>query len=389
MKFANKKQKIEYILDKIGQELQLGKDRWKRMKSAYNGVSQCIENDPDFFKGVQFDIYPHGSVRIGTTTKPIKNQEYDLDVVLQLNLDWSNEKYSPFTVYNELKRVLENNEVYKEKLETKNRVIRLNYAGDFHMDIMPGCQEDIEDGNKIRIPDKEKRHWKSSNPKGYANWFDKTSKIYEPTLLTELFAKSEDLPIETNYEAIPPLKRAVQLIKRYRDIYYKDDDEFKVSSIILTTIAGLFYEGNNSIVDTIRSIVNNLNQRFVEFPNAPFEITNPVNKDENFADKWKDDVRYYNSFKKFIKDFKETWDEVENYQDLDESKNAFSELFGEDYVNRVFSLTEKYENSDLTISEAKDINTAFIGGSLSVSGSKSEKTISVKERGGFHGKEEI
>ena len=52
---------------------------------------------------------------------------------------------------------------HKELIELKNRCIRLNYKGDFHMDILPGCQESNYDDNKIKIPDKQLGDWASSN----------------------------------------------------------------------------------------------------------------------------------------------------------------------------------------------------------------------------------
>lgn len=380
----NKKNKLEFILDKIARDLQLNKARRERMESAYKGVSECIQNDEEFFKEIKFDIYPQGSVLIGTTVKPVKKDEYDLDIVVQLMIDWQDKNISPFKVYNELERVLKANKIYEEKLEPKNRVLRLNYAGDFHMDIMPGVQENINDINKIRIPDKEKKRWKSSNPKGYGEWFDKSCEIKETTLLEGLYSKAEPLPDQATYEAIPPLKRAVQLIKRYRDIYYQEDDKLKVSSIILTTIAGQFYKGNNSIVNTIKEIVDDIYSKFVLFPESPFDIPNPVNKDENFADKWKDDIRLYHSFKKFIINFKANWDKVEGYQDLNESKDTLSGLFGENYINEAFSANEKYTNHYQNI--AKQVSSAMSGGYLTVSGIDNQKKHKVEDKGGFYGK---
>lgn len=379
----NKKNKLEFILDKIARDLQLNKARRERMESAYKGISDCIHNDKEFFKDIEFEIYPQGSVLIGTTVKPVKGDEYDLDVVLQLLIDWQGKNISPFKVYDELERVINANETYADKIELKNRVLRINYAGDFHMDIMPGVQENIADKNKIKIPDKEKKHWKSSNPKGYGAWFEERCKISEPTLLEGLFSKAEPLPEQATYEAIAPLKRAIQLIKRYRDLYYHEDDELKVSSIILTTIAGYFYKGTNSIVDTIKNIVDKIYSEFVLFPENPFEIPNPMNKEENFADKWKDDKRLYKSFQEFIKDFKTNWDKIENYQELNESKDTLTKLFGENYINEAFSANEKY--TKFYHNQATKLSNAMSSGSLTFSGTDKQKKHKVEDKGGFYG----
>jgi len=252
---------------------------------------------------------------------------------------------------------------------------------------MPGVQESIFDKNKIKIPDKEKKQWKSSNPKGYGDWFDNRCKIKEPTLLEGIFSKAEPLPEQAPYEAIPPLKRAVQLIKRYRDLYYHDDDELKVSSIILTTIAGQFYKGNNAIVDTIKNIVDDIYSKFHYFPDEPFDILNPANvpadKNDNFADKWKNDKRLYKSFQEFIKDFKTNWDKIENYQELNESKDTLTKLFGDNYINEAFSANEKY--TKFYHNQATQVSKAMSSGALAFSGADNQKKHKVEDRGGFYG----
>ena len=372
---------LELILDKIARDLQLNKERLERMKSAYTGVSECIMNDKEFFKDVKFEIYPQGSVLIGTTVKPLKGDEYDLDIVIHLEIDWNNPSLNPLKVYDELKKVLTSSNIYKDKVDPKNRVIRINYSGDFHMDIMPGVQETIGEKKKIRIPDTEKKQWKSSNPKGFAEWFESKCIIMERSLLEGLYSKAEPLPDQERYEAIPPLKRAVQLIKRYRDIYFQDDDEFKVSSIIITTLAGHLYRGDNSIVDSIKNIANDIHLKFSQFQDNYFEIQNPTNNDEKFTDKWKDDARYYKNFKKFIIDLKKYWDKVENYQEIMENKEMLSGLFGENNVNEAFSFNEKIQTF-----EAQKISKAMSEGILTLSTPNSQKKYQVTDRGGFHGK---
>jgi len=92
----------------------------------------------------------------------------------------------------------------------------------------------------------------------------------------------------------------------------------------------------------------------------------------------------YESFKKFITDFKKTWDVVENYQDLNESKYTLEGLFGENYVNEAFSLNEKYTKHHL-VNEAENFTKAMSSGSLTLSGINSEKKYTVQDKGGFYG----
>jgi hypothetical protein len=56
-------------------------------------------------------------------------------------------------------------------LERLKRCLRLNYAGAFHLDILPACPNDRLGGGAILVPDRKLECWKDSNPKGFAEWF--------------------------------------------------------------------------------------------------------------------------------------------------------------------------------------------------------------------------
>jgi hypothetical protein len=85
---------------------------------------------------------------------------------LHLKTNFNN--HTPEKIYNELRRRLKEHAIYSAKMELKNRCIRLNYTGDFHIDILPGIQENDWVENKLRVPDRALKSWVSSNPRGYA-----------------------------------------------------------------------------------------------------------------------------------------------------------------------------------------------------------------------------
>ncbi len=66
-------------------------------------------------------------------------------------------------------------------MERLPRCIRLNYAGDFHLDIVPAVPDFEVGGTYIFVPDLDANlaidapqndRWKPSNPKGYQIWFE-------------------------------------------------------------------------------------------------------------------------------------------------------------------------------------------------------------------------
>jgi hypothetical protein len=318
---------IDDLLDKMAESVQLDKSRYERMKKHYEAVKDWIESDEKFFMPYKYDVYPHGSVRILTTVKPIGKDEFDLDIAIHLTSLLS--PHTPRRIYAELKRRLEEHETYKAMLETKNRCIRLNYAGDFHMDILPGVQEFPWDDNRLKVPDKELGTWVSSNPRGYANWFMERANLVKESLL-EKALRAENLPAD-NFQNKKPLQRAVQLIKRYRDFYFQKDDTYKTSSIVLTTIAGRFYNGEDSIFDAVDNIITAIQSQVATTPSR-IKIYNPVNDQEDFTDKWEGEPKYYTSFKQFCQHLYTEWQALKNKQGLPNESRILKGLFGDDLV---------------------------------------------------------
>lgn len=330
--FNNYELQREELLARIAQALQLDETRKKRMEDAYNSISTLVNEDQGFFKNVDIDVYPQGSIAIGATSKPLNGNEFDLDIVLHIKKLYS--YYTPQQIYNELLKLLESDVRYSDKVEKKNRCIRLNYAGDFHMDILPGCIVTLFDYKNIKIPDRKLKDWANSNPKGYAEAFlKKAQTIRERSLLAglrnkliDLKAEIQDLPSDDFYSKTP-LQRSVQLIKRYRDIYFEDKKEFATSSIVITTLMMVHYNGENSIYSTIDNILLKIK---TAYNNAialkqKFKVPNPVNPNEYFTDSWTD--QHYTSFFAFVTDLYAKWQELKH--EFKRSGPEFVTLFGE------------------------------------------------------------
>ena len=76
-------------------------------------------------------------------------------------------------------------------------------------------------------------------------------------MLLEKRADIKPLPSDDNIEK-PPLKRAVQLIKRYRDVYFEENADSAPISIVLTTLAGQIYKGQSSVYKAISDILEGI-----------------------------------------------------------------------------------------------------------------------------------
>jgi hypothetical protein len=203
-------------------------------------------------------------------------------------------------------------------MEEKRRCWRIEYldAINFHIDIVPCIPENetrrisikeamIENGVDDRLSELVSERtvaitdnnmnpeyeiitddWKVSNPDGYAKWFEsrmRTASAYltkRAALLQE--AQIDDIPV---YEWKTPLQLCIQLLKRHRDEMYKNNEDSKPISVIITTLAARAYQGEEDLADAIMNILNRM-RSFVN-PIEPM-VPNPVNPDEDFADKWYD-----------------------------------------------------------------------------------------------------
>lgn len=337
---STKETQLDDLLDRMAEEIQLDNTRYDRMKSSYNSIKDWLEEDALFFKNHDIDVYPHGSVRILTTVKPLNKDEFDLDIVLHFK---NPNSFTPQEVYSQLKRSLS---AYADnfglKIDPKNRCIRLVYQGDFHVDVMPGIQKTAINEFEIKVSDKKLRNWVSSAPKGYSLWFINRVNLTKESLLERAF-KSENLPTN-NFQYKKPLQRAVQLIKRYRDIYFQHDNRYKTSSIILTTLAGEEYDGEDSIFEAIDNIVSKIKLKYAQ-GYLRTKVLNPVNPDEDFTDKWADEPQHYKVFQEFVNHLYYQWQNLKNENGVTTDENVMRSLFGENIYKKAYEAQLKSSQS--------------------------------------------
>ncbi|MEI4770914.1 nucleotidyltransferase [Psychrobacillus sp. FJAT-51614] len=322
---------VDDLLQRVGEKLQISKTQRELAEDRYKAVGTWLSKDEDLFNGAEINIYPQGSLSIGTTVKPLSKQEYDLDLVCEIAE--SCEGKDPIELLNRIEQRLKDNEIYKDKVERKNRCIRLNYANEFHLDILPAHPANPGADTCVKVPDRKAEDWKDSNPKGYTAWLNNRSILVEKSF--EARADIEPLPNDEGVERKAPLKRAVQLIKRYRDIYFEEDPDSAPISIVLTTLAGQVYGGQVSVNETITHVLDQI-QVLVSKSDTRLVVLNPSNDKEDLSERWDGKPELYHSFIKFIKDFKINWEQLNELQGLHVIADKLKQMFGENVTNQAF-----------------------------------------------------
>lgn len=328
---------LDDLLQRVGQKLQISKTQRELAEQRYNAVGTWLSKDEELFKEKDVDIYPQGSLSISTTVKPLQQQEYDLDLVCEIKENW--QQKDPIELLDSIEKRLKEHDTYKPMVERKNRCIRLNYANEFHMDILPAHPTDNGLNTNLKVPDRKAEDWKDSNPKGYAGWFNERSEQYWNVLMEKKAASINPLPIDDHPDRKPPLKRAVQLIKRYRDIYFEDDLDSAPISIVLTTLAGKHYDGQVSVNDAIDGILKKILSSIPK--DGRLIVLNPTNKNEDLSERWDGKPELYQAFIRFILDFKKHWDELNKLRGIAEIAKELKVMFGETIINE--SLKEQAE----------------------------------------------
>lgn len=315
---------LDDLLKRICARLQLSSTQHQQASDRYEAVGAWISRPDSPLYVWKPRIYPQGSLRIGTSLKPIARNVHDLDLVCEMDFDWT--VADPIWVLNLLEQALRDNGTYRGMIERKNRCIRLVYANEFHLDILPGAPDLRGPKFAIKVPDRGQLAWKGSNPIGYGNWFESkaTYRVFAED------TKMEPIPDQEDMDEKSPLKFAVQLMKRYRDIEFRTDMDSAPISIVLTTLAGLNYPGSPSVNEALFSILTGINNSVLSIGvGHRLQVLNPANPFEDLSERWGTDAGTYQKFTSWIAKFWAAWQNLQGYRGPQLYKQLLS-MFGEE-----------------------------------------------------------
>lgn len=303
--------RMKFLLE----EIDLPERAHERALSRYKDLGDWFSRPESSLADYDVHLYVQGSFAFGTAIRPVNpDDEYDLDFTCKLRAGVSRASHTQqqlkemvgaeLAAYRSARNI-------QKPLEPKNRCWRLGYRDElpFHMDVVPGIRAD--DGRRrelgalmeargvsamlardvarraLWITDEQhddyphrSPNWPSSNPGGYQLWF--ASRMSAAVGPAQVLAEAQVDPAPV-YRSKTPLQQVVQLLKRHRDVMFADNCDAKPVSIILTTVAGLAYWRGESLAETMTRVLATLEH--VRASNTD-EILNPVNPNENFADRW-------------------------------------------------------------------------------------------------------
>ena len=243
-----------------------------------------------------------GSYALGTLIKPVDdNDEYDADIQIVMN---PNPKWEPRDYVLEANRTLGKNQTYADKRRLKTRCVTVDYAGDFHLDVVPR----VTINGKHYVCNRHDNKFEETDGNGYREWFNEKDRITGGNL-----------------------RKVVRLLKYLRD----HKNSFTAKSILLTTLAGNTIKDSDketaavsTVADTLETVLSRMNNYLQQHPNMP-KIRNPVLPTEDFNRHW--DQRRYANFRDRIKAYAQTAKQAKAEPSAAKAIKLWQELFGDQF----------------------------------------------------------
>lgn len=306
-------QESDSRLSLLLEDIDLPEGAYEQAEKRYEDLAAWISRPDSTLAPFDAHIFVQGSFAFGTAIRPlVEEEEYDLDFSCKLREGISRDTHTQKQLKDmlgvELASYRKARNIVKPLTE-KNRCWRLGYRDQlpFHLDVVPGIRADAQRRRELGvlmeargmegtlaqevarralwITDRNDENykqispnWPSSNPGGYQLWFASRMRSTDKKLLAD--AQVDPVPV---YRSKTPLQQVVQLLKRHRDALFSEYPDCKPVSIILTTIAGRAYQHGEGLSQTMRRVLAELERVRLSDTN---DILNPVNSQENFADRW-------------------------------------------------------------------------------------------------------
>jgi hypothetical protein len=303
----------EVVLMRSAAQISLSAAQYEKIKKRYENLQSILDAATDpLLQGAH--IFVQGSIGLGTTLKPVpyavkEMATIDADAVVLLP---NAAGASASEVLEAIEKRFRDGSRVENPIQQLRRGVRIVYSDEnpgFHIDITPARavagNTDLKGFGNLEVPDREDG-WKCSSPRELCSWVEK---IAELKVITEsytfdsvtrsdtFFAKSTQDPVPeySDYKESNPLKAAIKLMKRHRDVWAiaNKKESVRPISAIITTLATHAYEeiARESVHRPLRPLEAMLEivQRMPDFIDPTPEgdaVFNPKDYGENFAEKW-------------------------------------------------------------------------------------------------------
>lgn len=311
----------------------LNQSRLDTLHSRISSLDTALEESAILEEQLEGTVIPQGSFAHRTIIKPLSGNDFDADVLLPMaeQDDWEPKKYTL-----ELKKALDAVPRYVDKTVLKKRCVTIEFANDFHIDIVPFVER--SDG-KTYITHRTRNEFIRQDPTAFTDWFN-----------------------ERNSTTSGHLVRVIRLFKWLRDRSSIDCPSVVLAALLaerVKSFAGVDDYGN--VATTFTALLEDLRD-YLDLHSAPPWVDDRIG--QNLADRLTqtgfDNLK--SQLKRWARLAREALD-AEASESVDKWRKLFGDSFGGSATSATLSLsasgaeagTPTYEHQmapgELTITE--------------------------------------
>jgi len=283
-------------------QVNLNQSRIDQLDDRVTAITNFLQGANGFGEHAE-DVIPQGSYAQKTIIKPVGAHEFDADVLLQMTQqdDWEPRDYVA-----ELYTTFRRSPTYRELVGRRTRCVVVNYANEFHVDVVPYLVRD--DGHWIT--NRAENKLENTNPEGFNDWLDARDRITARRLV-----------------------EVIRVTKYLRDF----KQTFSARSVVLSfLLADRVSEARKllspgcyaDLPTTFLTLIEDLDAWLQARPWLP-TLTDPSCPSQNFHDRWNQGE--YANFRNKIHDYaakaRKAYD-LPQSDGVEASVKAWQELFG-------------------------------------------------------------
>lgn len=344
----------ERLLLDIGQSISLPESLYERLEGHYDAIGELLSNptEPELSDLL---IFPQGSVLTRTLVRPLPGGEADVDAIAFRE---KGTRLSPCEWLDRLYAELNARARTQGSVKRKRRCVTVSYADTVlpaHVDVtlaLPTAGNIKDDGTgPLEVPDYPSNELHPTNPKDYADWVtDASLQLLPLTLLTRRLvearvavakAEVESMPSHADMVKLDPLRLAIKVAKRSRDIYARANhcEDVQPISVVITTLITKAYlavvreaqhaQRELTMIQALREIVARMPDQFDRQGARQWVLANPRRPTENFVEKWNKNPLLADTFFAWHGHLKQVIDlGLYNFDERDDFVQAVEEAFG-------------------------------------------------------------
>lgn len=349
------------MLMDVARRVQLSPTKHDEAQQHFEALCSYVDREGSPLQDKVIACYPGGSFATGTAiASSVSKDQHDVDVVMELDVPASSD---PETILNLLFDAINGQpgSRYHGRVTRNSRCVTVEYDDGVRVDLMPisrltAAPEKAGHLFHFKRQPLESYH-KPVNPWGFADHFNSQT-AYDPVFAAIFESRSmadgrtvAKADVDPLPERVPLSEKAarvvaLQLIKRNRDVRFRNRSQRKPPSVVLAAMALEVGPSGAGLLEEIISISAHIAQRLEERSgdNLCIDVRNPAYVPDVFTDRWPQNLADQNEY---IRDLQYLIRQLARLRtenvSLTETNTILDDLFGETAAK--YAISEHMERS--------------------------------------------